>query len=118
MTKTIITAEMIGARLYDLNKPSAERLFRRLPLYVKEQLTCQCFQQYNENLGPYQELVKWDGEKKLVNTGLSYCLTCLKPQRFSVRDVVQVCEECQKYYVPRPEELWPPRWRVCQSCGG
>ena len=87
--------------------------YARLPLYVKEKLTCHCNVDYRTHV---ISLLKICGNNPKIPLA-QYCDLCLKPRRFSVANVVEICEGCDKYYVPRPEASeWPVKHRVCSEC--
>lgn len=99
--------------------PNVYELWKGLPLYIKEALTCHC---------PQPELVRYDSLFKVTDgiieptghhhsPGGYYCIKCNKPHKTSIARAVEVCDECDKYYVPEfKREEYPIRWRICPEC--
>ena len=114
----MITPAQLGAQCaashQDPKDNCGEVVYQRLPLFVKEKLTCQCVVDYR---GGYLNYPK-------PHDIFRYCILCLRPRRFSVAYIVLVCEECDQYYVPRPDDYrsgWSPgqsavRYRLCGEC--
>lgn len=100
-----------------------EAVFRRLPLYVTEKLTCHC----DKNT----QILKAVSTLGIPSLG-TYCVSCNLPHRYSVVNLYFSCEACNRYYTPDFNSLpdkpwpgridsglwlpWPPPNLLCRSC--
>lgn len=94
--RPVVTSAMVGAKILKHGVFCSETVFQRLPLYVKERLTCLCHIDYRGLCGWYNELG--------LKTGGSYCLKCSKPRRFSVSYIYFECDACERFGVPNPRK--------------
>lgn len=101
-----------------------EETFSLLPLFIKDKLVCKCVDQrkrrvYENNKRLSQIIPDWDYTDKDGWANRAYfsfwCTLCWLPTKKTVDRVVEECDECEKYYVPR---VYPVRYKLCGDCGG
>lgn len=74
---------------------NADELWTKLPLLVREELTCEC--EKGAVLGD-------DFRKEWANPSkgrmiISVCTRCSKAQKYSVQIMAQICEICSHFYL-------------------
>ncbi len=103
----------------------ADIKFDGLPLYVKDQLTC-TIKEHKDKAVFYSSLSPVGPDGRYLNPEHArsiplgaFCLICNKPTKYTIANVVEICDECDAYYVPPfKAEEYPVRWRMCKNCGG
>lgn len=92
----------------------AEERYQALTMYAKA-LACDCDE---PNLVTYSALADGRDHRKVMAPIGAFCLSCLKPTRYTLVHALVDCEGCEKPYVPVPApESYPlPRVRLCPTC--
>lgn len=107
----------------ELSKMEQEE-FDGLPLYIKENLVCLCVEQGKRKTYEHtrrltllvpEYIDHYPGHVPSAWARGFFCTLCWKPTKRCVAHMVQTCDECEKYYVPRE---WPVRYNICAKCEG
>ena len=92
----------------------AEQRYQALTMYAKG-LACDCDE---PNLVAYSALAHGRNAREVLAPLGAFCLSCLKPTKYTLVHAIVECEGCELPYVPVPaRESYPlPRVKLCPDC--